>query len=805
MILKLDGLWTLNDTSKEVCKVSIPGDIFTGLIDSGLYKDPYYGVNELEFLELAQKDWVLKKTVDINSLDYNEIVLDIDSLDTYCDIYINDILIGYSENMFIPFNKNIKDQLVLGENSISIEFYSAENRAIKLEEDHPYPIPLMAAPIQSPARNFTRKVQCHSGWDWGPALMVSGIYNSITIKSFAAGQVLNWDCNYVLNNYDASVKIDIDYRSYTNGEVIFNFNDTGKEIEFKKYVNRGFNKITLDYNKSDIELWWPNGYGDQPLYDFTLETGDEKLSKKIGFRTLEVISQEDQIGKSLYFRVNGIDIFSKGANWIPVDALPSAQTDDKYRRLIEDTKAANMNMLRVWGGGQYEKDIFYDLCDEMGILVWQDMMFSCSTYPADKDFLDNVDIEIKYQVKRLKHHASLALWCGNNENVGALTWFEETKKDRDIYIVDYDRLNEGVVGKNIKEIDPDRAWWPSSPCAGENDYSDCWHDDSRGDMHYWSVWHEGKSFDAYYDVIPRFCSEFGYQSYPSLSTVKTFAPEDQWNITSPFMEHHQRSPKGNQLILETISRYYRIPKDFENYLYVSMVQQSMAIKTAVEYWRSQRPTCMGIIYWQLNDLWPVASWSSIEYSGKWKPLHYQIKKIFEPIHISSYIKKDGICYFDLINDTLDRISPKTNISFIGFDGEVLWNKHYHQTAGGASVENILELDLLDFKYKKDDGFFYVSSKTKDQDIFNTLFITEPKRCKLKRADIKKSITKTDTGYSIQLTTDYPTFNVVLDAGDVKGNFSDNDFTLLKGDEKIIAIDTDDVIEDLTVYTINSSF
>ena len=805
MVLKLDGLWTLIEASKEVCKVSIPGDIFSGLIDSGLYKDPYYGINELEFQALAKKNWILTNNFCIDSLDFKEMILDIDSLDTYCNIYINDKLIGNSSNMFVPFNKNIKEQLILGENSIKVEFHSAEDTALKLEEKHDYKLPLMAAPIQSPARNFTRKVQCHSGWDWGPALMVAGIYNSIGIKSYSSGKVLNWDFNYIIEHKDVSVSIDIEYKSYEDGCVTFALKELNSNLYFKRDVIKGSNKLILEFNKKDIELWWPNGYGDQPLYEFSLTTADEVLSKKIGFRDLVVISDEDEIGKSLYFRVNGVDIFSKGANWIPVDALPSAQTDDKYRSLIKDSKAANMNMLRVWGGGQYEKDIFYDLCDEHGILVWQDMMFSCSIYPADRDFLSSVDKEIKYQVSRLKNHASIGLWCGNNENVGALTWFEETKKDRDIYIVDYDRLNEGVIGKNIKEIDPGRTWWPSSPCAGENDYSDCWHDDSRGDMHYWSVWHEGKSFDAYYDVIPRFCSEFGYQSYPSLSTVKTFAPEDQWNITSPFMEHHQRSPKGNQLILETISRYYRIPKDFENYLYVSMVQQSMAIKTAVEYWRSQRPTCMGILYWQLNDLWPVASWSSIEYSGKWKPLHYQIKKMFEPIHISSYIKKDGICYFDLINDTMDRISLKIDIEFISFGGEVLWSKPFNQSASGASVENILKLDLLDFKFNRDEGFFHVRSKINNQDIFNTLFIKEPKKCNLKRSNIKNSISKTDTGYSIIVEADYPAFNVVLDAGDIKGNFSDNDFTLLKGDEKIITIDTNDVIEELTVYSINNSF
>ncbi|MGL1890288.1 MAG: glycoside hydrolase family 2 protein [Spirochaetaceae bacterium] len=812
MNINLGGLWTLtNSENRTICKTEIPGDIFSSLIDNKIMPAPYYGKNELEIQKYNSMDWNLSKEFEVKDLNYSEMSLEIDSLDTFCDIYINNTLCGSSNNMFVPFSKNIKDFLKCGNNIIKVHFKSAENCSLELQKNHPYSIPFMMAPIQSPARNFARKVQCHSGWDWGPALMVAGIYNSISIKLVKVSKVKDWDLTYKLNGFNAEINSNFIYHSYEKRNVNFTIVSEDNEIKFSEYVVIGENSISYSFNKDNIQLWWPNGYGDQPLYKFDLKTPEETLTKKIGFRKLEVISADDKIGRSLIFRVNSVDIFCKGANWIPVDALPSKQTNDVYERLLEDSIKANMNMLRVWGGGQYEKDIFYDLCDEKGLLVWQDMMFSCSTYPADKLFLENVKLEVVAQVKRLKNHPSLALWCGNNENVGALTWFEETKKDRDMYIVDYDRLNEGIIGNTIKELDPDRAWWPSSPCAGENDYSDCWHDDSKGDMHYWSVWHEGKSFDAYYDVIPRFCSEFGYQSFPSFSEVKSFASEDQWNVTSPVMEHHQRSPSGNQLIIETISRYYRFPKDFKNFLYLSQVQQSEAIKTAIEYWRGQRPTCMGILYWQLNDLWSVSSWSSIEYSGKWKPLHYEVKRIFEPIHLFSYVKNDGKFYLGCVNDTLENKIGKTKLQFISFEGDILWTKEYNTEIKQESSQIIDEILIDDFKYKKDEGFFYGTFFYDKRVINTTKLITETKRCILKATKIQKDISVLGKKVTIKLTTDFPTFNVVIDTGDLGINLSDNNITLLPKLEYVVTMELnkelrlDQIRDSLDIYCLNNSF
>ncbi|MBN2618109.1 MAG: glycoside hydrolase family 2 protein [Spirochaetales bacterium] len=812
MIVNLSGEWKLSELNGNyLCNIQLPGDVHSGLIENNIIDNPYFGDREIDLLYLAKKEWVLEREFLIDDISFSEILLNIDVVDTFADIYINNNLIGNSENMFIPFSKSVKKYIKEGVNVIKVVIYSAENRAINLKNNHPYPIPFMESPIQSPARNFVRKVQCHSGWDWGISLMAAGLYNSIELNCIKNGFVQNWSVDYKLSELNAIVEVGIEYFSYREDLEEFSILIDGTTHKFSKQISIGLNSLTLDLTLNNIELWWPNGYGAQKLYQFKLITSNEELTKKIGFRTLEVISREDSVGKGLYFRVNGVNIFSKGANWIPVDALPSRQTSDVYRRLLEDSVEANMNIIRVWGGGQYEKDIFYNLCDELGLLVWQDMMFSCSTYPADSKFLSNVDGEIKAQVNRLKHHCSIALWCGNNENVGALTWFEETKKNRDLYIVDYDRLNEGVVGKNVKELDPERTWWPSSPCAGEGDYSDCWHDDSRGDMHYWSVWHEGKSFDAYYDVTPRFCSEFGYQSFPSLSGVKEYAAEEEWNLTSPVMEHHQRSPRGNQLILDTISRYFRIPKDFKNYLYISQIQQSMAIKTAVEFWRSKRPVCMGIIYWQLNDLWPVASWSSIEYSGKWKTLHYDVKRIYEMVHLYTYKDKKNNFVLGVVNDGLQSVDTNIDLKFYSFTGEILYSSQYNKKIEAEKSEDIFTDNVTNFNFKSTDGFFYGTMGLNEIVSESTLFLTEPKRCNLQKVEISYKVTKSEDSFYITLEADNPAFNVVIDPGSLKCRFSDNNLTLLPGKKKVLGIickenlTIEEITNSIEVYCLNNSY
>ena len=349
----------------------------------------------------------------------------------------------------------------------------------------------------------------------------------------------------------------------------------------------------------------------------------------------------DDAGAGFALHINDRPVFMKGANWIPADALAGAITPEACRDLLQSAVDANMNMIRVWGGGRYEPDWFYDLCDEMGLLVWQDFMFACHLYPADDAFLAEIDAEVREQVARLNYHACIALWCGDNELLGALTWYEESRKDRDRYLVAYDRLNR-TVETALRDIAPGAIWWPSSPSPGPMSFSGDWHDDRSGDMHFWSVWHEGRDFEHFREIAPRFCSEFGFQSYPSMDVIRRFADPADFNIASPVMESHQKNAGGNARIAETMFRYFRFPVGFENFVYLSQVQQALAIKTAVTHWRSLKPHCMGALYWQLNDTWPVCSWSSLDHGGGWKLLHHAARRFYADVLVTAVPTTDGI-------------------------------------------------------------------------------------------------------------------------------------------------------------------
>lgn len=843
--INLAGLWDLHcqieGRSPIHVPCEIPGDVFSAFLKGNVLPDPYYGKNEEVWQVFNQKEIELSYTFSVSSNLFKEGTpyLFLESLDTIADMYLNDRYLGHHENMFYPFYADIEGVLREGDNTIKVHCYSAEKKAIEKAQDLPYPIPYGTAPIHSPHRNLVRKVQCHSGWDWGPCLMVSGIYGKAYIGFNRPGHITHcncrplrrteslWDVETTIHYIIPESKRDVGFPRW---ELVASYellDPQGKVVlqEERPYTvtGPGEHQLTANFIVHNPQLWWPAGYGDQPLYTLKVQVSSlplpsdtpeqfpysathrglstphqspEIITKRIGFRSLEVLTEEDSIGRPLTFRINGRDIWAKGANWIPLDALPSRQTPDRYRQLLHDMVAAHMNMVRVWGGGQYEQDIFYDLCDELGILVWQDCMFACAMYPATPEFLSNVQKEITYQVLRLKDHPCLALWCGNNENLGALNWFPETKQNRDRYIIDYDRLNEGIVGNIIRALDPDHIFWPSSPSGGPQDFSDNWHADTKGDMHYWSVWHEGKPFEAYYEVVPRFCSEFGYQSFPSLETVKTYCPQEEWNLTSPIMEHHQKSPRGNSLIIENFSRYFRFPVGFKNMLYLSQVQQAMAIQTAVEYWRSQRPRCMGTLYWQLNDCWPVASWSSIEYSGKWKLLHYRARRFFAPIALVSYIK-EGQLFVAFLNDTQQDILGDVSVRVFDFSGKLILERVYPCEGKKEGATVILQESIENFTSRPEQHFMHATFKgslsedslkvTGVQDALQTTcLLTLPKKCEFQEPCLTFNVEKTKTGLlQTVLSAERPAFFVALDVEGVPGYWEDNCVTLLPGEPRRI--------------------
>ncbi len=483
----------------------------------------------------------------------------------------------------------------------------------------------------------------------------------------------------------------------------------------------------------------------------------------------------------MYFRVNGFDVFCKGADWIPADAMPARVTTAVLDDLLESARLANMNMLRVWGGGQYESEEFYRLCDRKGLLIWQDMMFACSLYPSDEEFIETVRQELNFQIRRLRHHPCLALWCGDNEVIGATGWYGKDK--RLVNTIHYDRLNRELA-RMVATLDPERMFWPSSPCGGPNSFNDGWHDDSCGDMHYWEVWHGGREFSAYYSVKPRFCSEFGYQSFPSLETVKRFCPPEQFNVFSPVMDHHQKCVRGNAPIIGMFGKYFRMPESFENFLYLSQVQQALAIKTGVEFWRSLKPRCMGTIFWQLNDDWPVASWASIEYGGKWKQLQYHAKRFFAPVLGVLYQDETKVLRLHLVSDLPVKATATVTAVAYDFDGKEL--RRFELSAPLRPNEN---RRLKSFKASEliglDPDASFVElvtvAETADGRRFrheNTFFFAPFKRCDLRKAALQVKVDEKGGRYFCRLTTDKPAFFVTLDTPGIPGIFSDNSVTLL---------------------------
>ena len=667
--IDLSGSWQLATVDGEIrTSIALPGDVHTALHRAKLIADPYFGRNEEKVQWVAEREWVVERSFSLSETE-GDWYLDIDYLDTVASVHVNGFLALEADNSFRRYRPDVSSMLKSGDNVIRIVFASNIAAGAARQKQQPFYIPYSTGNSPIPDGNMLRKPQCHFGWDWNIAIAPLGLYGTIALKKLETARI-----EHVVtrqrHNIDGSVDLTVTATLFSKGPGIAQvyFDLDGERVRLDIGVD-GETSVNHLFHIDKPRVWWPAGSGEQALYRLSVELPDDAVTKQIGLRTIELITTPDAAGSRFAFKVNGREIFCRGANWIPADALFSLSSPEKTEDLLQSAKAANMNMIRVWGGGFYEQDHFYDLCDRLGLMVWQDFMFACNLYPSTEDFLDNVAIEVDYQVRRLSSHPSIALWCGDNELVGALTWFEESRKDRDRYLVSYDRLNR-TIEQAVKKALPGALWWPSSPASGYLDFGDAWHADGSGDMHYWSVWHENKSFDNYRTVRPRFCSEFGFQSYTSLPVIKTYAEEKDMNVASPVMELHQKNTGGNERIAATMFRYFRFPKDFPNFVYLSQIQQGLAIKTAVEYWRSLKPHCMGTIYWQLNDTWPVASWSSLDYGGRWKAMHYLVKRFFQPVAVAAIPADDGkTIRFSLVNDTLADVSVDLSISLLTMKGE----------------------------------------------------------------------------------------------------------------------------------------
>ncbi len=667
--ISLAGQWQLVSAhGAHRSTMSLPGDVHSALKAAGLIPDPYFGRNEDVVQWVANEDWVIERTFTLDDAD-GSWYLDITYLDTIATVFVNDEPVLEADNCFRRYRPDVTKALKAGENTIRILFRCSIAEGAERQARQPFYIPYHAGNSPIPNGNMLRKPQCHFGWDWNIALAPLGLYGEIALKRLETARIEHVVTEQRHEGDAVDLIVSVVLHADGPGVLPIHFSLGNERVRLDCGVRAGETTITHVFHIEEPKLWWPAGSGEQALYTLTVEIPTEAVTRQIGLRTVELLTDRDEAGSRFAFCINGREIFCRGANWIPADGLFSLSSPEKTEDLLRSAVDANMNMIRVWGGGFYESDWFYDLCDKLGLMVWQDFQFSCNLYPSTPDFLENVEAEVDYQVRRLVSHPSIVLWCGDNELVGALTWFPESRNNRDRYLVSYDRLNR-TIEQALKRAAPQAIWWPSSPASGYLDYGDAWHADGSGDMHYWSVWHENKPFDNYRSVKPRFCSEFGFQSYTSLPVIETYADPKDMNIASPVMEHHQKNAGGNERIAGTMFRNFRFPKDFPNFVYLSQVQQGLAIKTAVDFWRSLKPHCMGTLYWQLNDTWPVASWSSLDYGGSWKVLHYLAKRFFQPVAVAAIPSEDGSeIRFSVVNDTADDVALMLNLSLLSLSGE----------------------------------------------------------------------------------------------------------------------------------------
>ena len=788
----LSGSWSLETAEGDYqTSIQIPGDVHSALHSAGLISEPYFGRNEYDLRWVADREWVFTRTVSLSEDDLGSFwYLDIDYLDTVATVYINDIKVLDANSCFLRYRPDVSKALKSGDNQIKVIIHSAVSTAAELQAKQPFYIPYIANNCPIPNGNMLRKPQCDFGWDWNIALAPLGMYGTVALKKLATARIEHVVTQQV---FDETGGVDL------HATITFFANEPGilpvhlslddERVRLDCAVNSGETTITHVFRVDQPKLWWPSGAGEQAISKLSIEIPSETVTRQIGFRTAELLTDADEAGNRFALRINGREIFCRGANWIPADALFSRSNREKTKDLLQSAVDANMNMIRIWGGGFYEQSWFYDLCDELGLMVWHDFMFACNIYPSTPDFLALVREEVIYQTKRLSSHASIVLWCGDNELVGALTWFEETRKDRDRYLVSYDRLNR-TIEVAMKETIPDAIWWPSSPSVGYLNFGDAWHADGSGDMHFWSVWHENKSFDHYRSVKPRFCSEFGFQSYTSLPIVKDFAELKDMNIASPVMESHQKNVGGNERIAGTMFRYFRFPKDFDNFVYLSQIQQGLAIRTAIEYWRSLKPHCMGTIIWQLNDTWPVASWASLDYGGGWKALHYMARRFFQPVTVFAVPSPDEkMITLSMVNDTADSVDVHLQTFLVTLDGERVPFKDF---SGACSPDKAGMLGTIEASDIPEGSLLFWSFAASNMMIGEGHYTPVTyKTHDLQPSNINmQSVTNSDGTYSITVTAQGLALFVTVEA-DIKGRYSDNVFDLTSGESRTVTFRPDD--------------
>lgn len=786
----LNSGWKFREINKtEWHPATVPGCVHTDLLENKLIEDPFYRDNEKHLQWIGKTDWEYEKTFQISPemLKRKNLEIVFYGLDTYSNVFLNNKPILDADNMFRTWRVNIRDAAKQGENILRIKFRSPINEILPRMKELDYELP--ASNDQGEKTSpYTRKAPYQYGWDWGPRFVTSGIWKPVNLVAWDNARIEDLQIKQnklSKENADLSAVVEVIASSETDATIEVE-NLTGKKTVATRAIklSNGVNKISLDFAMVNPKLWYPVGLGEQSLYTFKAKLiinkkAVDEQSKRTGLRTLELRQKPDEHGISFEFVINGIPVFGRGANWIPADIFPTRVTKERYKNLLTSLRDANMNMIRVWGGGIYEDDYYYDLADEMGLLVWQDFMFACSMYPGDKRFLENVRAEAIDNVKRLRNHPSIVIWCGNNEVETAWNHWGWRQSLPNHLWDDYIKLFVNLLGDVTSEYDPSRPYWQSSPSSNFQDDADS---QRIGDVHYWQVWHAEKPFAEYEKQFPRFMSEYGFQSFPEFETVKTYTTEeDRKSIETPIMLAHQRHPRGNQLVREYMLREYNEPKDFESFLYVSQVLQAEGIKIGAEHFRRIMPRNMGSLYWQANDVWQVASWSAMDYFGRWKALMYYTKKFYAPMLISPQVV-EGKMNFYVVNDFPEAKPSELTWRLIDLDGKELKTKTERISVEPLKGKSYLSVPVDELLSGADAGNVVLLAELKfggKTVSMNQYYFKPFKDIMFEQPNIKTEIMPKAGGFNIKISSDKVAKAVYL-MGFTEGFFADNYFDLIPG-------------------------
>ena len=813
--------WQFRQVGKtEWYPAQVPGCVHTDLLDKKLIPDPYYRDNEKFVQWIESEDWEYKTSFDIPQSTFakSHIELIFNGLDTYADVYLNNKLILQANNMYRSWSIDCKNNLKVKDNVLRILFHSAVNEGLRKVALNSYILPnhTEKTVLSKKSGSQSRKSPHQFGWDTHPRLVTSGIWRPIVLNA--------WSEAKMVDNFFDPIKISAQNAQYLIKSNIIS--DKQKKYVLSVYLDdfknpahqqtvllkKGTNIQNLKFNIRNPKLWWPNGMGKPNLYTIRVSLSDkarivDEQTTKIGVRTIELIREKDSIGKSFYFRVNGKPMFIKGSNHVPADALVTNVTNQQINSLVTTAKDANLNLLRVWGGAVYENDLFYDLCAEKGLLVWQDFMYACAMYPGDAEFLENIKQETIENVKRLRNNPALALWCGNNELISG--WFEWgwpnkpelniSKTDSAKIYNDYKKIFNDIIPAVIKQYNPKTSYWQSSPSSEPDIKSSL----TSGDYHYYDVWYNAKSIQSYKTAIPRFMSEYGVQSFPSYFTIKQVLASEDENIFSPVMMSRQKSDMpwlkmdGNKMLMRYLNEDYKTPKDFESLVYMSQLFQADAIKIASEAHRINKPRCMGSVFWQFGDGWPNIGWSVIDYLGKKKAAFYVTKKAFKNLSVIPSLTDTLIGSNTKLNIFINSDSTKSFegtllIKLLNFDGESFVEKEMKVRVNALSNAIFYTTPVEEMLKGKNKDELVLSTVLNVNGLKvseNLLYFNHPKFLQLKQPSIKTTIVQQADGFAIQLQTNTLAKSVYLSLPNGDDNFSDNFFDLLPNEKVQIKLNS----------------